>query len=558
MRKIGFDFFLIALAFLFLVGFFSYFHRFFGVYQEAVEIDLSVWRLPQYVFFSFSRGFFAFAVSFFFSLVFGFWAAKDRVAEKFLVPLLDILQSIPVLGFLPGVVLLFIGFSHRSNAGLEMAAILLIFTGQVWNMIFSVYHAIRTVPAEKNECARVYGFTAWQRFRWIELPFSSPGLIWNSILSVAGGWFFLMVAEAFALKGRDFRLPGLGAYMSVASSQGDTLAMIFAIVAMVGLIFCLNQLFWNPLVVWSKKFRIEETSSPQIKTSWFLNGLKNSLLIARLRSFSCSLTNFLQNRKAKTAPWKADFGKWGSIASRVLLAGFIFCVGVAVFSTGALLRGVEGSQWLYFGKLFSLTFCRVYFCVLISVFVMLPLGLAIGLSNKWTQRLQPLIQVGASFPASLLFPLAIFVFQWLHIPLGIGSLVLMLLGTQWYVLFNVIAGARAMPSDLREVAASFRYNRIQRFVWLYLPAVFPYLITGILSAAGGAWNTSIVAEYVDYNNQIFTVPGIGSSISIAAQNNDYAGLAASIVVMMSGVAFINYLVWLRLYHYSEQRFALNA
>ena len=558
MRKIGGDLLLVFLFVLMATGFFSYFHHFFAAYQEKMEIDLSFWRLPQYTFFSLSRGIFAYSISFLISVSFGFWAAKDRIAEKFLIPLLDILQSVPILGFLPGVVLLFVAFFKQNNAGLEIGAILLMFTGQVWNMIFGVYHAIRTVPSEKMECAASYGFTALQKFRWIELPFSAPSLIWNSIMSVAGGWFFLMINEAFQLGTRDFRLPGLGAYMSVAAAQGDTTAMIFAILSMIGLLVFLDQLAWRPLVAWSQKFRVEETGSPLVGESWFLNLLKNSFLISYVRFLFGKWAAMLQDRKAKRKPIEADLHTFWLTISRLCLSGLIILVAVAFFLSFRLLKGIAFEQWIHLMKLLLLTFSRVYGVVLISILIMLPFGLAVGLSEKWTHRLQPVIQIGASFPASLLFPLMILLFQWAGISLGIGSLVLMLLGTQWYVLFNVMAGARAIPSDFREVAKSFQYNLWQRFCYLYVPAVFPYLITGVLSAAGGAWNASIVAEYVDSRNGVISTPGIGSSISIAAQNNDYPLLAASIFVMVVAVALLNYLVWLRLYHYSEKKFALNV
>ena len=558
MRRLGFDLILLFLIVLMIVGFSSYLDHFFGAYHENVEIDLSFWHLPQYAFFSLARGFFAFCLSLVFSLAFGFWAAKDRIAEKFLIPLLDILQSIPILGFLPGVVLLLIGLFKQSNVGLEIAAILLMFTGQVWNMVFCVYHSVRTIPIEKNQCATAYGFNSFQRFRWVEIPFSSPSLIWNSIMSVAGGWFFLMINEAFKLGNRDFRLPGLGAYMSVAADHGDIFAMLLAILAMIGLILFLNQFIWRPLIVWSQKFRIEETGAVHFEESWFLNILKHSLLISALRRVFRELAHIIQNQKSKTTPIQANFHWLCLIMSWTILFILALLIAIAVFSSFNLLKVIDFKQWMHLGKLLLLTFIRVYTCVIISVLVMLPFGLLIGLSEKLNQKLQPLIQTAASFPASLLFPIVIVIFQWLKIPLGIGSIVLMLMGTQWYVLFNVIAGARAIPSDMKEVADSFHYSRLQRFFWLYLPAVFPYLITGILSAAGGAWNASVVAEYVNTQQNVLTTPGIGSMISIAAQNNDYSLLAGSIFIMIITVAFLNYQVWLRLYHYSEKRFALNV
>ncbi len=556
MRRILSDVFLIFILLCFGVGFFNYVHQFFGPLHDSVEIDLSLWHLPQYTFFSLSRGLLAYALSLLFSLLWGFWAAKDKAAEKALIPFLDVLQSIPFLGLLPGVVLLFVSIFKHTNVGLELAAITMMFTSQVWNMTFGVYHALRTVPMEKNECATAYRFSPFERFRWVELPFAALSLIWNSIMSMAGGWFFLMINEAFILGNRDFRLPGLGSYMSVAVSLGDVPSMINAIIAMVILIVFLDQLFWRPLVVWSQKLRIEETAPSKKTESWFYNILKNSYCMSFFRSACGRIEEFMQDQKAKST--KVNHANAGLAVSRIALGILLILLMIAAYLVMQLLLQVSWSEWLHLSKLLLLTLSRVMICVLISVLIMLPLGLAIGLSEKWFRILEPIIQIAASFPATLLFPILILIFNLLGISLGFGSIILMLMGTQWYILFNVMAGTRAMPSDLREAAASFRFNRFQRFFWVYIPAIFPYFITGVLSASGGAWNASIVAEYVTFKKQVLTTPGIGSSISLAAQNNQYPLLAASVLILVIVVVIINYQVWLRLYHYSEKRFALNV
>jgi NitT/TauT family transport system permease protein len=559
MRRIWSDLFLILLAICMAIGFASYLKQFFGPYREHADIHLSLWNLPQYTFFSMARGLSAYILSLIFSLLVGFWAAKDKIAEKVLIPLLDVLQSIPFLGFLPGIVLLLIGIFKHTNIGLELAAIILIFTAQVWNMAFGVYHSIRTVPIEKNECATAYHFSHSERFRWVELPFAVLSLIWNSIMSMAGGWFLLMVNEAFRLGDRDFRLPGLGSYMSVAASEGDVMAMINAMIAMIVLIVFLDQLLWRPLVVWSQKIRIEETSpAPAVLAeSWFLNLIKSSHCFAFFKAIFHHFVEIIQNRKAKN-PKKLDLNFLSSsLGSIALFIPFALLIAAAFFG-GKLLKDISVEQWLFLAKMLLLTFVRVFICVTISVLIMLPLGLAIGLSEKWSRTLQPILQTVASFPATLLFPALIFLFKLVGVPLGMGSIILMSLGTQWYILFNVMAGVKAMPSDLREAARSFRFNRIQRFLWLHFPAVFPYLITGILSASGGAWNASVVSEYVTYKDQVWSISGIGSTINLAAQNQDYPLLAGSIFVMILVVVFINFQVWMRLYHYSEKRFALNV
>ena len=536
-------------------GLILYARQFFGPYQEKIEINLSPWHLPKYTFFSMSRGLAAYFCSFVFGLLWGFWAAKDRVAEKILIPLLDVLQSIPFLGFLPGIVLLFVNLFHKTNMGLELAAILLIFTAQVWNMAFGVYHAIRTIPEDKVECAAAYNISGWQKFHWIELPATTLSLVWNSIVSMAAGWFLLMVNEAFRLGRRNFRLPGLGSYMSVAAAEGNAGAMIWAILAMIALIVFLDQILWRPLVVWSQKFRLEETGPSVVTETWFLNVLKNSYFLLAIRRLFHISSRFLQNLMRNR---KSSKGFVLKLISRILLIALLGLLITAIAFVVRMVKDVSFGEWLYLGELFLLTLGRVIICLILGVLVALPLGLFVGLSEKWSRLLEPFIQVGASFPATLLFPIAILLFEAAGFPLGIGSVFLMLMGSFWYIFLNVIAGARAMPSDLREVAANFTFNRRQRFFFLNLPAVFPYLVTGLVTASGGAWNASIVSEYVSYKNQILTTPGIGSSISLAAQNNDMPLLAASIVVLVVVVVIINLAVWLRLYHYSEKRFAINA
>ncbi len=552
------DFFLIGLGACLFVGFTSYWVQFFGPLREKVDIQLSPIHLPLYTFFSMSRGLLAYALALAFSLICGFWAAKDRVAEKILIPILDIFQSIPILGFLPGVVLLLIGIFKHTDVGLELAAILLMFTSQVWNMTFAVYHSIRTVPLEKIECANAFGLNNWQKIKWIEVPGSMFSLIWNSIMSMAGGWFFLMVNEAFRLGDRDFRIPGLGSYMSVAAARGDVPSMIYAVIAMIGLIVFLDQLLWRPLIVWSQKFRMEETSSSVTTESWVLNLMKRSYIVAFFQKLFARWKEFLQNQKSKHPGERNRKNFIAVCVSRIVLVILLGLMLTALYFVYVLIQEIPLEKWIYLGRMVLLTFTRVLICLAISICFGLPLGLWIGVSKKWSTLLLPILQTGASFPLTLLFPALIYLFHVMGIPLGIGSVILMLLGTGWYILFNVMAGASAIPTDLKEVASSFHFNKKQRFFWLNLPAVFPFLITGIVSASGGAWNASIVAEYVTYRDKVVTTPGLGSAISIAAQNNDFPTLAAAVLVMALVVVLINYNVWLRLYHYSEKRFALNV
>jgi NitT/TauT family transport system permease protein len=534
-----------------------------GVHRPTVEINLSPWALPGYTFFSLMRGLLAYCISLSFTLLYGYWAAKDKSAERVLIPLLDILQSIPVLGFMPGLILALVAIFPHSNIGLELAAVIMIFTGQAWNMTFSFYHSLQSVPNDMREVATVYRFSWWQRLRELELPYSTIGLVWNSMMSMAGGWFFLMITEAFTLGDQDFRLPGLGSYMSVAVDAERIDAMIWAIVAMVVMIVTLDQLLWRPVTVWSQKFRVEEGGQQEAMTSWFLDLLQRSRLITRLREGVARWKNIrkesshrkraITDESAATAHAAGGANK----LSLILLMALWFLLAYCAWRLLLLLRSVELSQW---GRLMGdalLTLLRVIVSTMLGTLWALPAGLAIGLSPRLSRVMQPVVQVVASFPAPMLFPLVIAFLQWAGVSLGWGSILLMLLGTQWYILFNVIAGAMAIPADLKEAARSYRIGRWQLFRILYFPAVFPYLVTGWVTAAGGAWNASIVSEYVRFKQETIQATGVGAQISAAAKANNFPLLAASVLVMSILVVTFNRTVWKRCYQLAETRFSLN-
>lgn len=546
------DLFLSVFCPLLFLGCILYYQQWTRPIQNQIEIDFSAISLLKYTFFSMMRGLLAYGCSLIFSIGWGIWSAKDRVAEKALIPILDILQSIPILGFMPGLILLLIGIFPHNNVGLELASILMIFTSQAWNMAFGVYHSIRTVPVDRIESAKIYRFSFSQCLRWVEIPYSMLSLVWNSMMSMAGGWFFLMLSEAFQLGNRDFRLPGLGSYMSVAAGQGNISAMLSAILAMIALILFLDQFLWRPLVIWSQKFRIEDVGSSDMHTSWFLQVLTSSKGIAYLRSIKKTFPKKI--RSSISASKTSCFYP----ISRIFLTFLFLAAGITAYFVLKPLKTVTLEEWFYLGRMCFFTFSRVLACLVIGVSIAVPLGLMIGLSDKASRALQPVIQVLASFPVTLLFPALIWIFHLTKIPLSIGSLILMLLGTFWYLLFNVIAGAKAIPSDFKEAALEFRFKKLQRWKSVYIPSIFPYLITGLITAAGGAWNASIVAEYVSYHEKAWTTPGIGSTISLATQEGNIPLLVASICVMASVVVLLNYQVWLRLYHYSEKHFALNS
>jgi NitT/TauT family transport system permease protein len=577
-----------------------------AVMRPKVEIDLSPWMLPWYTFQSLMRGMFAYALSLIFTLVYGYWAAKDHRAERVLVPMLDILQSIPVLGFMPGLVLALVALFPHSNTGLELAAVLMIFTGQVWNMTFSFYRSVQTVPRELQESTEVFGLSWWQKIRCVELPFATLGLVWNSMMSMAGGWFFLMLSESFQLGDQDFRLPGLGSYMKVAADQKDYLAQGYAIVAMVLMVVALDQFLWRPLVAWAQKFRVEEGGGGgEVATSWFLDWLLRSnllpVVVSVLRWIRRPLVALIRLRPLRpvSRPGRARFTGWldtlmawnrgtparqpsesavigvacdvtavpvgpggGAVAVTSWVSPAMLVALLGLMTWGAcglisLLLKVNLTTWETIGYSGGITFVRVIVATILGTLWTVPVGLAIGLSPRLSRILQPVIQIAASFPASMLFPIVINVLAACGVTLGYSSIVLMLLGTQWYILFNVIAGAMTIPADLREAAHAYGITGWQRLSTLYLPAIFPYLVTGWVTSVGGAWNASIVAEYMSTDSGTIATVGLGSMISKAATDSDLPTLAASVVAMSLLVVGINRTLWKRLYRMSETTFSLD-
>jgi NitT/TauT family transport system permease protein len=528
-------------------------------HQEKVEINLSPWALPGYTLISLARGLLAYVISLVFTLLYGYWAAKDAIARRVLIPLLDILQSIPVLGFLPGLMLALSAAFPSNNIGLELAVVIMIFTSQAWNMTFSYYHSLQSVPQDQQDAATAYRFTWWQRLKWVELPFSTMGLVWNSMMSMAGGWFFLMICETYKLgPDRDFSRPGLGSYMQKAKDAHDVSAMVWALTAMLLMIVALDQLLWRPIVVWSQKFRVEEGGEQPMMTSWFLNWLRRSRILVLVESW---FTHLFQRRTARAQARKIAVpepahhtGRVGQLISLGMFAILMVALVFGAWKLVQLMREVSLRDWGATFLAALLTLSRVLISTVLGTLWALPAGLAIGLSPKLSRIFQPVVQVAASFPAPMLFGLVIAGLAVAGVPLTWGCILLMLLGTQWYILFNVIAGAMAVPADLREAGRSYRFGLWQRFKVLYLPAVFPYLVTGWVTAAGGAWNASIVAEFVDDNQQVLHAGGLGDRISIAANS---ALLAASVLMMAIMVVAFNRTVWRRLYELAERRYSLS-
>ena len=558
-----------------IFGLFNFSHEWVAPQTTDFIVDTSPWALPKYTFFSLSRGIIAYIFSLTFTLLYGYWAAKDKIAARVLIPLLDILQSLPVLAFLPVVSIALMRMFPGHNIGLELVVIVMIFTGQAWNMTFSFYHSISSVPIEMREATAVYRFDWWEKFKWMELPYSMMGLVWNSMMSMAGGWFFLMVCESFTLDGKTYNLPGLGAYMAKAITLDNKTerwtAQFWAIVAMVLMIVALDQLLWRPVVVWAQKFRVEEGAGGEAAESWFLDFLRRSRILSWLESL---LTREEKPLAIKTAaadsnaqyPVQAeklpDVHKPNVFGKTVSMLVFVsFCVGllwggVKLFR---LLLDVPGTEWGHIGIGACATLARVIAATVVGTLWALPAGLAIGLSPRLSRILQPVVQVAASFPAPMLYALVWVTLHALGLELNLVSAVLMLLGTQWYILFNVIAGAMAIPADLKEMSHSFGVTGWQRFWTLYAPACFPYLVTGWVTAAGGAWNASIVSEYLTIGSDPpIKAIGLGAIISkVAGVAGEEPTLAASVVVMSAMVVLFNRFIWKRLYDLAETRFSLS-
>jgi NitT/TauT family transport system permease protein len=536
-----------------------------GPIAPTSHISQNPRALPLYALYSVVRIAIAYALSLVFALGYGYVAASSRRAEVVLVPLLDILQSIPVLSFLPGVMLAMVAIFPHKQLGVELGSILLIFTGQVWNIAFSFYSSLKTQPRELREAAIIYRFGYWQRFVELDLPFSTIGLVWNSMMSVAGGWFFLMACEMFVLGDRDFRLPGLGSFLQTAAGNGDTRAVIWGLAAMVGVIVLLDQLVWRPVIVWADKFKFEQVESASATPNTLLRLLGRASFVIRgyrmvVRPVADWLTRTFAvgaRRAAATFPVPKHHQ-----ARRALLVGLAAAVlvglGFAVYHAAGELSDLRRADYLQLLRSAGLTFLRVNAALLIGALWTIPVGVAIGSNPRLSRIAQPLAQLAASIPATALFPVILLFLLRLRGGLEIAAMTLMLLGTQWYILFNVIAGAMAIPTDLKEAARIFRFGRWDRWRYLILPAIFPYLITGMLTASGGAWNASIIAEYFHFQGKILSAPGLGSTISRASDSGRFDLLLAATLIMATVVVLINRLLWRRLYRLASSRFKLET
>jgi len=527
-------------------------------YVQGPEISLSPAALPWYAFLSTLRMLAAYVLSLAFSLVYGYKVARSRYAEIFFLPLLDVLQSVPILSFLPVAVLALTAFLPE-RLGVELAAIFLIFTSQAWNLTFAWYQSLITIPQELREAGAIFRLRSYLRLRFLELPFAAIQLIWNSMMSWAGGWFFLMASEMFTVGARDYRLPGLGSYLQKAAYLGDTRALAWGLVTLIFLIVLLDQLVWRPLLAWAERFKLEMVESEGKTPSWFYKVLRGSVLWSSLwqRVLGPLDQRLLAWSLRKKALGETE-GKRRSRLQFYVLTGILGgALALGAAWAARFLLSLPVSQWIPIFEGAGATMLRVILALLLSALWTIPVGILVGLNPRAASWIQPVVQIAASIPATALFP--VLVMGLVHLPggLNLAAVLLMLTGSQWYILFNAIAGARAIPQDLKYTARLMGLSRWQRWKILYFPALFPYLVTGAITASGGAWNASIVAEYVTFGGQTLYTVGLGAIIAQATERGYYPLLFAATLTMITLVVAINRLLWRRLYRVAEERFKLE-
>ncbi len=523
-------------------------------------IDLDPRNLPYYAGRSTLRMLIALFFSTVFTLVYGYVAANSRRAERVMIPLLDILQSVPVLGFLSITVTGFIALFPGSLLGLEAASIFAIFTSQVWNMTFSFYQSLRTVPKELDEATTLYRLSGWQRFTKLEVPAAMIGLVWNAMMSFGGGWFFVAASEAISVLNQEYTLPGIGSYVSAAIATESLPSLGWALLTIAIVIILVDQLFWRPLIVWSDKFRLEQSAAAEAPESWIYDVLQ----AARIpRSLSKTLTpareatnRFLSRVTQPKAAFQTDLGqeqqsdRLYNLILFIIIGLLIAWVLHFVFTTVGI-EEVFRTFWLGI-----LTLLRVTVLLLFATLVWTPIGVAIGFNPKLARTLQPVVQFLAAFPANFIFPFATLFFIRTNISIELGSILLMSLGAQWYILFNSIAGAQGIPTDLREMASDVGLWGWKRWQKLIIPGIFSAWVTGGVTASGGAWNASIVSEIVSWGSTTLTATGLGAYIAQATEVGDWPRITLGIGMMSLFVVGINRLLWRRLYQLAETKYHL--
>ncbi|WP_454765087.1 ABC transporter permease [Cupriavidus campinensis] len=524
---------------------------------ESLAVHLDVAWLPYYLMRTSIRMLAALGASLVFSFAFAALASRSRTAEKIMVPALDILQSIPVLGFLSITVTGFIALFPGNLAGVECAAIFAIFTSQAWNMAFSLYQSFRTIPGDLIEAAAMFRLSAWQRFWRLEVPYAMPGLLWNMMMSMSGGWFFVVASEAISVSGHDIRLPGIGSYIALAIQQQDLAAIGWAILAMLIGIVIYDQLLFRPLVAWADRFRFETLAQDTVPQSWLLDLLRRSAWVHALLKRSAAVAGrtlaWSARHRGIVAPPAAP-ARLAPWMDRARDAAIILVAVLALYRVVHFIHSeagwAEAAHVLWLG---TLTMARVLVLIGLAALVWVPIGIRIGLNPAVARVAQPVAQFLAAFPANLMFPLAVMVIVRLGLNPDIWLSPLMIFGTQWYILFNVVAGASGIPTELRLAARNFGLKGWLLWRRFLVPAVFPSLLTGLVTAAGGSWNASIVSEYVTWGDRTLVATGLGSYIAQMTARGDFPRIALGIGVMALFVVGFNRLLWNRLYALAQAR-----
>ena len=530
---------------------------------QVIPISLDPSALPLYAGRTVVRMLIAMFFSLLFTFTFGTWAAKSKRAGRIIIPVIDVLQSVPILGFLSVSVAGFIALFRGSLLGPECAAIFVIFTSQAWNMALGFYQTVRSVPSEVEEAARMFHLSAWQRFWRIEVPYSTPGLLWNAMASMSAGWFYVVAAEAISVSNQQILLPGIGSYIATAIQAANTLAIGYAVITMFVVIVIYDQLFFRPLVAWSEKFKSEQENADKLATSWVIDLFRRT---RTLRHFAVNLSRlfdaFVNIRlfRSHAMPHEKVIVRqrnelWVSIVWDVSI--FVLSVLAVIFLINFIVRNISLAEVWHVFVLGLITGCRVFTMILLCSLIWVPIGVWIGLRPRATQIAQPIAQILAAFPANLLYPFIVIFIVNHQLSPNIWLTPLMILGAQWYILFNVIAGASAIPKDLIQVVDNLGVVGWLRWSRLLLPAIFPYYITGAITAAGGAWNASIVAEVASWGNAKLVATGLGSYISEYTLTGDFVRIALGIGMMCVIVLVVNRLVWRPLYVFAENRFLME-